>query len=335
MNRHGVGVQRAVGDAPIMVDASSDAPEARVANRLPLGLAFGMIAALSVVSNANAQEAEPRSYSNAPIGLNFLISGYVYSQGKIAFDPNTAIADATFHSDTGVLAYVRSFDLAGQSAKFDVIVPTSSFAAHGLVNGEPRDREMSGLGDPRFRVSVNLFGAPALSAKEFASYRQDLIVGVSLQFSAPLGQYDNTKLLNLGGNRWSFRPELGISKAWGPWTVEFAPGVTFFSDNTDFFGGNTFSQAPIYSVQGHVIYTFQSGIWMALDGLYFAGGRTALNGVKSDNEQAITRAGLTVALPIDRQNSLKLSASTGITTRTGSELTAVGIAWQYRWGDGY
>ena len=335
MNQHGVGVQLTVSDAPIVVDASSDAPEARVANRLSLGLAFGMIAALSVVSNANAQEAEPRSYSNTPIGLNFLISGYVYSQGKLAFDPSTAIADATFRSDTGVLAYVRSFELAGQSAKFDVIVPTSSFAAHGLVNGEPREREMLGLGDPRFRVSVNLFGAPALSAKEFASYRQDLIVGVSMQVSAPVGQYDNTKLLNLGGNRWSFRPELGISKAWGPWTVELAPSVTFFSDNTDFFGGNTFSQAPIYAVQGHVIYTFQSGIWMALDGHYFAGGRTTLNGVKSDNEQAITRAGLTVALPINRQNSLKLSASTGITTRTGSELTAVAIAWQYRWGDGY
>jgi len=214
-------------------------------------------------------------------------------------------------------------------------VPTSSFAAHGLVNGEPREREMLGLGDPRFRVSVNLFGAPALSAREFARYRQDLIVGVSMQVSAPVGQYDNTKLLNLGGNRWSFRPEFGVSKAWGPWTVELAPSVTFFSDNTDFFGGNTFSQAPIYAVQGHVIYTFQSGIWMALNGHYLTGGRTTLNGVKSDNEQAITRAGLTVALPINRQNSLKLSASTGITTRTGSELTAVGIAWQYRWGDGY
>jgi hypothetical protein len=333
MNRHHVEVQRPIGDAPIMVDVRCDAREARVANRLPLGLAFGMIAALLAISNAKAQEAEPRSYSNAPIGLNFLIAGYVYSQGKIAFDPDGAIADAAFNSHTGVLAYVRSFDLAGLSAKFDVIVPTSSFAAHGLVNGEPREREMLGLGDPRFRVSVNLFGAPALSAKEFASYQQDLIVGLSLQVSAPLGQYDNTKLLNLGNNRWSFRPELGISKAWGPWTVELAPGVTFFSDNTDFFSGNTLAQAPIYAVQGHVIYTFQSGIWMALDGLYFAGGRTALNGVKSDNEQAITRAGLTVALPIDRQSSLKLSASTGITTRTGSELTAVGIAWQYRWGD--
>ena len=129
MNRHRVGVQRAVGDAPIMVDASSDARQARVANRLSLGLAFGMIAALSVVSNAKAQEAEPRSYSNTPIGLNFLIAGYAYSQGKLAFDPNTAIADATFRSDTGVLAYVRSFDVGGQSAKFDVILPAASFSA--------------------------------------------------------------------------------------------------------------------------------------------------------------------------------------------------------------
>ncbi len=287
------------------------------------------------VANARAQEAEPRAYSNTPVGLNFLISGYVYSEGKIAFDPNTALADTKFHSNTGVLAYVRSFDVGGQSAKFDVIVPASSFAAQGLLNGQPREREISGLGDPRFRVSLNLFGAPALSAKDFASYHQDLIVGVSLQVSAPLGQYDDTKLLNLGGNRWFFRPELGISKAWGPWTVEVAPSVTFFTDNTDFFGGNTFSQSPIYTVQGHVIYTFQSGVWMALDGVYFEGGHTSLNGVRSDNEQRNTRAGFTLALPVDRNNSLKLSASTGISTRTGSEFSALGIAWQYRWGDGY
>src|SRR6187399_2505335 len=110
MNQHGVGVQRKVSDAPIAVDASCEAPETHVANRLSLGLAFGMLVALSMVSNAKAQEAEPRSYSNTPIGLNFLISGYVYSQGKLAFDPSTAIADATFRSDTGVLAYVRSFE---------------------------------------------------------------------------------------------------------------------------------------------------------------------------------------------------------------------------------
>ncbi|MGB8671375.1 MAG: transporter, partial [Pseudolabrys sp.] len=175
----------------------------------------------------------------------------------------------------------------------------------------------------------------ALSVKEFANYQQDLIIGVSLQVSAPLGQYDTSKLLNLGNNRWSFRPELGISKAWGPWTLEVAPSVAFFTDNTDFFNGSTFAQAPIYLVQGHIIYNFKSGAWMSLDGTYFTGGRTTLNGVRGDNEQANTRAGLTVALPVDRYNSIKLNASTGITTRTGSEFGIFGIAWQYRWGAGY
>jgi hypothetical protein len=298
------------------------------------GMALGAIG-LSGIGAAKAQDAEPRSYSNTPVGLNFLIAGALYSKGKLAFDPDLSLADANFHSKTGLLAYVRSFDFAGQSAKFDVIVPATSFLAWGLVDGLPRERAMAGLGDPRFRVSVNLIGAPALSAKNFANYRQDLIAGVSLQVSAPLGLYDSSKLLNLGNNRWSFKPEFGISKAVGSWTFELAPSVTIFSDNIDFIGGNNFAQAPFYGVQGHILYTFQSGAWVALDGVYFSGGRTSLNGVKSDNEQRNTRAGFTVALPIDRQNSLKLSTSTGITTRTGSDFTAIGVAWQYRWGDGY
>jgi hypothetical protein len=296
---------------------------------------FAVAATVMMAAKAKAQDAEPRSYSNAPVGLNFLIAGYAYTLGKTAFDPSLAIADAQFHSHTEAAAYVRSFDLFGKSAKFDVIVPYSAFSAHALVAGQLQEREMSGFGDPRFRVSINLFGAPALSAKEFANYKQDLIVGVSLQASAPLGQYDDTKLLNLGNNRWSFRPELGISKAWGPWILEIAPSVTFFTDDPDFFNGRKFAQAPMYLVRGSIIYNFESGAWLSLDGSYFTGLRTTVNGVKGDNEQENVRAGLTVALPIDRQNSVKLNASTGIYTRTGSEFSLVGIAWQYRWGAGY
>ena len=325
-------IRRATGGikAPIMLDRFC---KRSALNWSSLWVTIGAVVFVS--ESVKAQEAEPRAFSNTPIGLNFLIGGYLYAEGKMAFNPDLAIADANFNSNTALLAYVRSFELGGQSAKFDVIVPTSSFSAQGIVNGQPAERQVSGFGDPRFRVSVNLFGAPALSAKDFVSYQQDLIVGVSMQVSAPLGQYDDSKLLNLGFNRWSFKPELGISKAWGPWTFELTPSVLIFSDNKDFFGGNTFSQAPIYTVQGHILYTFKSGIWMALDGLYFAGGHTALNGVRSDNEQVNTRVGFTLALPVDRNNSLKLSASTGVTTRTGSEFSAVGVAWQYRWGGGF
>jgi Putative MetA-pathway of phenol degradation len=314
------------------IERASDAP---ASIRLSLCVAFGIIATVLTVANAKAQDAEPRSYTNTPVGLNFLIAGYLYSEGKIAFDPSSSITDAQFRSQTGVLAYVRSLDVWGKSAKFDVILPYSSFSAHGLLDDQPRQREMSGFGDPRFRFSINLFGAPALSVKEFANYKQDLIIGVSLQVSAPLGQYDNSKLLNLGNNRWSFRPELGMSKALGPWTLEVAPSVTFFTDNTDFFNGSTFAQAPIYLVRGDIIYNFESGAWVSLEGSYFTGGRTTLNGVRANNEQTNTRAGLTLALPVDRYNSIKFNASTGITTRTGSEFSVFGVAWQYRWGAGY
>ena len=224
------------------------------------------------VFGAAAQEAEPRSYSNAPVGLNFLIAGFVHSEGKLAFDPSLSIADAKFRAETAAVAYVRTLDLWGKSAKLDLIVPYSSFVAEADVADVHRIRRMPGLLDPRLRLSVNWVGAPALSPAEFENYRQDLIIGTSLQISAPVGQYDDTKLLNLGNNRWSIRPELGISKAWDQWTVEVAPSVTFFSENTDFFNGKRFQQAPFYLVQGHVIYNFPSGIWASLDAIYYIRG---------------------------------------------------------------
>lgn len=119
-----------------------------------------------------------------------VVAGYVHAEGEIAFDPSLPVADAKFHSATEVLAYAHSLDAWGNSAKFDLILPYSSFSAHAMVSGKPKEREMSGPADPRLRFSVNFHGASALSLKEFAGYRQDLIVGASLQVTAPLGDYD-------------------------------------------------------------------------------------------------------------------------------------------------
>jgi len=296
---------------------------------------FAILTLVLLATNAHAQELEPREYTNTPVGLNFLLAGYAYSEGKIAFDPALSVSNGQFRTNTELLAYSRALDVFGMSAKIAAFVPYSSFFGHAVESGKAIEREMSGFNEPRFRFSINFYGAPALSVKDFASYHQDLIIGASLQVTPPLGQYDDEKIVNLGNNHWSFKPELGISKALGPWTLELAPSAIFFTDNTDFFFGGTLSQAPIYSVQGHILYSFPSGIWASLDGTFFTGGRTTINGVKSNNEQTSTRAGLTVALPVDRYNSLKLYASTGTSTRTGSEFKTVGIAWQYRWGGGY
>jgi hypothetical protein len=55
------------------------------------------------------------------------------------------------------------------------------------VGGDERDRNVSGFADPGLRFSVNLYGAPALSFKDFKDYRQDTIFGVSLLVTMPFG----------------------------------------------------------------------------------------------------------------------------------------------------
>jgi hypothetical protein len=300
-----------------------------------LSIFFLMLLAAFTTTGAQAKDLEPRSYTNTPVGLNFLIAGHVYADGKLAFDPSSKITDAKYRSNTEVLAYAHSLDAWGKSAKFDVIVPYTSFSGHASVGTQTREREMSGFNDPKFRFSMNFHGAPALSLKEFANYRQDLVIGASLQVSPPMGQYDNTKLVNLGANRWSFKSELGVSKTIGALTMEIMPSVTFYTDNTDFNRGRTFEQAPLYALQGHLIYGFANGVWVAANATYFTGERTTVDGVQSDNQQTNSRVGLTLALPVDKYNSLKFYASTGTSTRTGSDFDLLGVAWQYRWGGGF
>jgi hypothetical protein len=303
------------------------------------GRAFGIAAAVASISMANpspvrAQSIEPRAYSNAPVGVNFLIAGYGYTQGGISFDTSLPITDPKLSTSSVVAAYARALDLWGKSGKFDVIVPYTWLSGSAMYQGAPIQRDVNGFGDPLLRLSINLYGAPALSLPEFKNYQQDVIVGTSLQVSVPTGQYDDTRIVNLGSHRWSFKPELGISKAKGPWTLEFQTAVTLFTTNDDFYNGNRRTQDPLYSFQGHAIYNFRSGMWGSLDATYFAGGRSTLNDVEQRDLQQNWRGGATLAVPVDVRNSVKFYASTGVYARTGNSFNLFGIAWQYRWGGG-
>jgi hypothetical protein len=294
-----------------------------------------LVAATMVVpgGSVHAQALEPRSYTNTPVGINFLLLGYGYTKGSVAFDASIPIEDAEVDVHSGLLAYARSLDVWGLSGKFIAVLPFAEVSGSAKLAGQEHERQVFGLADPLLRVSVNFFGAPALSMEEFPTYRQDIIVGASLQVTAPLGQYDSTKLLNVGTNRWSFKPELGVSKAWGPVILELIPAITFFTKNDDFLGGKTLEQDPIYSVQGHLIYEFFPAFWAALDATYYAGGRTTVDGEKGQQPGNV-RLGLTAALSMSRHQSIKLYGSTSIYSRTDSDFWAVGILWQYRWGGG-
>jgi outer membrane putative beta-barrel porin/alpha-amylase len=289
---------------------------------------------LLVASAPHAQELEPRLYANAPTGMNFAIAGYAYTTGGVVVDPSIPLDNASIDVHNAVLAYAHSFAAWGRSAKFDATGSYASLSGRADVAGQTQTRAVSGWADPRLRLSINLHGAPALTLREMAGYRQQLIVGASLSAWAPVGQYDEQRLINIGTHRWSLKPEIGVSQAFGPWIVEVIGAAQFYEDNDDFLTNRTREQDPVYSVQGGGIRSFSSGAWLALFATYFTGGRSTVDGVRGSDFKDNSRIGLTLSLPVNRNNSLRVYANTGVSTRAAADFDALGIAWQHRWGGG-
>ena len=297
------------------------------------GAALVIMALVGAALSCEAQDLEPRAYSNTPVGMNFLIAGYGYSRGDVTFDASTPIENAELTTHGAYLAYSHAFGMWGRSAKLDIVLPYAWVSGTADVAGQRRDRFTDGFGDARVRFSALLYGGPALTLAEFADYKPDLTVGASLAVTLPTGHYDSDKLVNIGTNRWSVKPEIGVSKTFGPVTLELEPSVTFYTDNNDFLGGKKLEKAPLYAVQGHAIYHTRFGLWAAVDATYYGGGRTTVDGERGPEPQNL-RVGATLAIPIARQHSVKLYASTGAIARVGGDFTTAGIAWQFRWGGG-
>ncbi|RDH86082.1 MAG: transporter [endosymbiont of Galathealinum brachiosum] len=279
-----------------------------------------------------AQELEPRAYSSAPTGLNFAVIGFQHSEGGLLFDPALPVTDASSRTNVSVTGYLRTLDVAGMSAKAGIVLPYATLYAQGLVDGEFRIRDTKGLADPALYFSLNFYGAPALNLKEFRTYKQDTIAGFTIKVTPPLGHYDKDKLINIGTNRWSIKPELGVSKAINRWILEGSLATTFYTKNNEFDTSKTRHQEPVYSMQGHLTYTFKNKIWLSYGVTYFTGGETRVDGVVSNDLQNNSRTGFTAAIPVNKYNSIKILMSAGLSTRTGTDYDSIGVFWQYRWG---
>ena len=301
-------------------------------------MARSLVAALSLFLApllASAQSMDPRAYANLPVGLNFLLAGYTYLEGELGFDASSPLQDGRTRVHALPVGYVRSLEVFGKAGNIALAVPFVDLKASATLDGTAEARrEVSGPGDPTLRLAVNFYGAPALKPAEYAAWRQDLIVGASLAVTAPLGQYDKDRLVNIGANRWSVKPELGVSQALGAWTAELVAGVTWFSENHAFFDGNTREQDPLYSLQAHFTRQLGRRAWGAFSATYFDGGRTSINGVEQGLKLGGTRLGLTFSLPVDPRNSIRLSAHGGLSARTGSDFKGIAAIWQHVWAAG-
>jgi hypothetical protein len=199
---------------------------------------------------------------------------------------------------------------------------------YGRVAGVEGYRYRSGLTDSVFRFAINLHGAPAMSPKEFATYRQKTIVGASFTAYAPLGQYDPNVLANIGSNRWAFKPEVGISRPYRMWVFEAAAGIWLFTKNAEYFRGSVRSQDPLGGIQAHIVRLLPHRTWFAFDATAYTGGRSYLNGKPKADYQGNTRIGFTYGIALSRRQALRFTYFQGATTRVGVDLRSVSVAYQ-------
>jgi hypothetical protein len=231
------------------------------------------------------------------------------------------------------LNYAHSFSLLGLTAQALAVLPYASGKASALVSGQSQSRNLSGIGDMRFRISVLLFGAPAVSMREFAKETPKTVLGTSLTIIAPTGQYYSDKLINVGASRWAFKPELALSQPLSKrWLLDLYAGIWFFTTNNSFYPGTTTrSQNPIGTFQGHISYNISTIAWAAFDVTYYGGGSTTQNGMSKNDQISNVRYGVTLSLPTGKRSSLKMAFSDGAYILYGANFYTISVGWAYLW----
>lgn len=286
-----------------------------------------------------AQDLAPRAYVITPLHSNAVLLTYSFFDGSINFNGAFPVSGASGNYSVPIFSYYHSFGIFGRSANVAVGLPYAIGNFQGTVSGAGQNLYRSGLVDSVYRFSVNLKGGPAMNPKEFVKWHQKILLGASLKVIAPTGQYDPTKLINWGANRWSFKPELGYSQRWGKWVVDGYVGAWFFTTNHDYWSHNSYypgtrslSQAPMGALESHLSYDFTRRLWVSLDGNFWFGGATRVGGVENPlTKQENSRLGGTAAVPIAKHQSLKFSYSNGTYIRFGGNYQNVSVAWQYSW----
>lgn len=282
-----------------------------------------------------AQDLEPRRWNPLPAGTTILGLTYGHISGDVAFDPVLDIEDTKVKRDFLLMSYTQFFMFSEQLMRFDVFLPFHKAKWNGLLSGEETSAERTGLGDPKFRLSVNLLdtGISKSGVSDDSKESSNTVVGAAIAVGVPWGEYYEEKLLNLGSNRYTIRPQLGVVHTRGPWSYELTGSVFFFTNNDNFLNGGELEQKPFYSAQAHFIRLFESGIWASLSGGYGQGGALKVNGVDKDDRREGFIGAFSTGLPLTDDQSLKFSyiwAKTQTDTETRSQIDTFAVGWTIR-----
>ena len=295
-----------------------------------------LLLGLGLSGPVTAQDLEPRRWSHLPTGLNMVGVGYAYTEANVYFNPAFRIKDAVADINSIGVSAIHTFDLAGKSARFSLLLPYVSGRWEGDIDDEQQVVHLRGVADPRLRFSVNLYGAPALKGTQFSQYRashiKNTVVGVSMAVTLPLGQYYDEELINIGNNRLSLRSQIGVVHTRGPWSFELTGSAFLFSDNDSFIENAVLKQKTLYTAQAHVIYSFKPGLWASISTGYGGGGRIIIDKETTAFEVDNWVWAASLGIPIGHNQSLNLTWLSGRTQNdVGRDSDNLLLGWSIRW----
>lgn len=293
--------------------------------------------ALALLSTqAGAHFTDPRTYNNSPVGINQLELGYAHVHANTSIDTSLIIAGARVDLSQGIIDYTRYFGLLHRLMWVEAGVPVAGLG--GSVVGTSIKGSIVGAGDSSYAVGILLKGVPALSLAQFEKFEPTTTLGASFTITAPTGSYNANRILNLGSERWSFKPEVALSYPFGSeqkWEVEAYGNIYFYTDNTSYHGREVLRQQALPGVEGHVSYSFTDRLWTSLDTRYSFRGSTGVNEVDQNNPQRNFVLGSEMNITLNARNSLVLEFGKALAHRNGPSVCGFSLKYDHTWGSAH
>jgi len=204
------------------------------------------------------------------------------------FDPSHQVTPgASFDATLAMMGYAHTYAIGDRSAMGAIILPMGRISGDVTTpGGRTANQSASGFGDPMLEFDVNVIGPKAQrNIPDVLRYEPGFSVDLLADLALPIGEYDNTKTLNIGQHRWYGR--IGAPVVWqvGSWvpgrrtTIEFLPAVWLFGDNTDFVG-QRLKTDPLFQLDAHLTRDFTETFWGAIDASWYNGGKASIDGVE-------------------------------------------------------
>jgi len=266
---------------------------------LPRSALLCVLVLLIVVASGQSATAQlARSYLNAPQG-NLVMYSYTGTRSNTGGVKNLPIPATETRLQTQSLIYSRIMDIGGRTGGLGVVLPFTDLLSFDTQANVVTARK-SGLGDPSFTFEMNLSGAPALQREEIKEWIPGDYCGLHFLFGVPWGEYDANSAVNLGANRFTFRPLLNYSltadegKSW----LDFYGSVFLFTDNDEYLGTSVLSQRPLANLELHYSTLLYDRLWGGVGLVGALGGEVSVDGAVATPEQRTGRLAFSAGTPM-------------------------------------